>query len=121
MFAPYCTRKEAENIVVTYVSHTFGIDLKEIDPIENRHRYYYMMKAKDGVFKMIYGEWSENGMFFNDIGEIRINMLTREMPFDYKKEYKEFYMPKNKPEIVHVLEMNFIAVRGSGDTSAHTN
>ena len=44
MFAPYCTRKEAENIVVTYVSHTFGIDLKEIDPIENRHRYYYMMK-----------------------------------------------------------------------------
>lgn len=37
------------------------------------------------------------------------------MAFDYKKEYKEFYMPKNKPEIVHVPEMNFIAVRGSGD------
>lgn len=43
------------------------------------------------------------------------------MPFDYKKEYKEFYMPKNKLEIAHVPEMNFIAVRGSGDTSSHTN
>ncbi len=37
------------------------------------------------------------------------------MTFDYKKEYKEFYMPKNKPEIVDVPEMNFIAVRGKGD------
>ena len=37
------------------------------------------------------------------------------MAFDYKKEYKEFYMPKNKPEIVGVPEMNFIAVRGTGD------
>lgn len=37
------------------------------------------------------------------------------MAFDYKKEYKEYYMPKNKPEIVHVPEMNFIAVRGTGD------
>jgi len=39
----------------------------------------------------------------------------RNMAFDYKKEYKEFYMPKNKPEIVDIPEMNFIAVRGSGD------
>ncbi len=37
------------------------------------------------------------------------------MSFDYKKEYKEFYMPKNKPEIVDVPEMNFIAVRGKGN------
>ena len=37
------------------------------------------------------------------------------MPFDYKKEYKEFYMPKNKPEIVDIPEMKFIAVRGKGD------
>ncbi len=37
------------------------------------------------------------------------------MAFDYKKEYKEFYMPKNKPEIVDVPEMNFIAVRGIGN------
>lgn len=35
--------------------------------------------------------------------------------FDFKKEYKEFYMPKNKPGIVTVPSMNFIAVRGSGD------
>lgn len=37
------------------------------------------------------------------------------MAFDYKKEYKEFYMPKDKPEIVRVPNMNFIAVRGTGD------
>ncbi len=37
------------------------------------------------------------------------------MAFDYKKEYKEFYMPKNKPSIVTVPKMNYIAVRGSGN------
>ena len=37
------------------------------------------------------------------------------MAFDVKKEYKEFYMPKNKPEIVNVPKTNYIAVRGSGD------
>ena len=37
------------------------------------------------------------------------------MAFDFKKEYKEFYMPKNKPELVTVPETNYIAVRGKGD------
>ncbi len=37
------------------------------------------------------------------------------MAFDFKKEYKEFYMPKNKPQIVNVPKANYIAVRGSGD------
>ena len=37
------------------------------------------------------------------------------MAFDYKKEYKEFYMPKAKPEIVEIPAMNYLAVRGSGD------
>lgn len=37
------------------------------------------------------------------------------MPFDYKKEYKEFYLPKNKPGIVDIPPMNFIAVEGKGD------
>lgn len=37
------------------------------------------------------------------------------MSFDFKKEYKEFYMPKNKPEIVDIPEMNYIAVRGQGN------
>lgn len=37
------------------------------------------------------------------------------MAFDYKKEYKEFYMPKNKPEIVKIPPMNYIAVRGKGN------
>ncbi len=37
------------------------------------------------------------------------------MAFDYKKEYKEFYMPKRKPEIIEVPAMNYIAVRGKGN------
>ena len=37
------------------------------------------------------------------------------MAFDFKKEYKEFYMPKNTPEIVTVPRANYIAVRGQGD------
>lgn len=37
------------------------------------------------------------------------------MPFDFKKGFKEFYMPKNKPEIVNVPKANYIAVRGKGN------
>lgn len=37
------------------------------------------------------------------------------MAFDFKKEYKEFYLPKNKPSIIEIPKMNFIAVRGSGN------
>ena len=37
------------------------------------------------------------------------------MAFDFKKEYKEFYMPKSKPEIVNVPKANYIAVRGKGN------
>lgn len=37
------------------------------------------------------------------------------MAFDFKKEYKEFYMPKNKPEIVKIPSMNYVAVRGKGN------
>ena len=37
------------------------------------------------------------------------------MAFDFKKEYKQFYMPRNKPEIVDVPKANFIAIRGKGD------
>ena len=37
------------------------------------------------------------------------------MAFDYKKEYKEYYMPKNKPSIVSIPQMNYIAIRGNGN------
>lgn len=37
------------------------------------------------------------------------------MAFDFKKEYKEFYMPKDKPEIITIPQVNYIAVRGKGD------
>ncbi len=37
------------------------------------------------------------------------------MAFDFKKEYKEFYMPQNKPQLVNIPKMNYVAVRGKGD------
>lgn len=37
------------------------------------------------------------------------------MAFDFKKEYKEYYMPKNRPEIIDIPAMNYIAVRGKGN------
>ena len=37
------------------------------------------------------------------------------MAFDYKKEYKEFYLPPAKPGIVTIPAMNFVAVHGSGN------
>lgn len=37
------------------------------------------------------------------------------MPFDFKKEYKEYYMAKSKPEIITVPKANYIAVRGKGN------
>ncbi len=37
------------------------------------------------------------------------------MAFDFKKEYKALYMPKNTPQIVTVPKANYIAVRGHGD------
>ena len=40
------------------------------------------------------------------------------MPFDFKKEYKEFYIPKTKPSIIDVPAMNFVSVRGKGDPNS---
>ena len=37
------------------------------------------------------------------------------MAFDFKKEYKEFYTAKNKPQIVDIPKSNYIAVRGKGN------
>ena len=37
------------------------------------------------------------------------------MAFDFKKEYKEYYLPKDTPSIVTVPSMNYLAVRGEGD------
>lgn len=37
------------------------------------------------------------------------------MSFDFKKEYKEFYLPKNNPTIVKIPKMNYLAVRGKGN------
>lgn len=43
------------------------------------------------------------------------------MAFDYKKEYREFYMPKSRPSIVEVPPMNYIAVRGKGNPNTENS
>ena len=37
------------------------------------------------------------------------------MAFDFKKEYKEFFIPSSRPAIITVPAFNFIAVRGKGN------
>ena len=37
------------------------------------------------------------------------------MTFDFKKEYKEYYLPTTEPSVVDVPAANFVAVRGKGD------
>ena len=37
------------------------------------------------------------------------------MTLDYKKEYKEFYLPPKKPQIITIPKKNFVAVRGKGN------
>ncbi|MCY1152321.1 MAG: GyrI-like domain-containing protein, partial [Sphaerochaetaceae bacterium] len=37
------------------------------------------------------------------------------MPFDFKKEYKEYYLPKRKPQIVEIPKMNYLSVTGTGN------
>lgn len=38
-----------------------------------------------------------------------------QMTFDYKKEYKEFYLPPKVPVIANIPAMNYVAVRGKGN------
>lgn len=45
----------------------------------------------------------------------QMNERTMSMAFDFKKEYREFYLPKAKPQIVDLPSMNYVAVRGKGD------
>ena len=53
----------------------------------------YRSKRKAKIFSQ-----SKNGKITM---RIFINVIRRiNMPFDYKKEYKEFYLPTNKPSIV---------------------
>ncbi len=54
----------------------------------------------------------------SSIIDLRRRKETGVMPFDFKKEYKEFYLPKDKPGIVTVPSMNYIGVRGQGDPNA---
>ena len=37
------------------------------------------------------------------------------MAFDYKKEYKEFYLPKESPTIIEIPKMNYLSIRGKGN------
>ena len=49
------------------------------------------------------------------------NFGEGKMAFDFKKEYKEFYMPARRPSIVTVPKMNYLAMRGSGNPNAENS
>ena len=81
---PYCTRREAEAIAFAYIRKSKGIDLNEIDQDDKKHKYYYFLMAKEGVFKMKYGIWVKEKPPFHDIGIIEVDMLSlriRELQF----------------------------------------
>ena len=73
---PYCTRSEAEAIVCEYIMDSKGIDLNEIEKDSNKHKYYCVRMAKDGLFKMRYGIWSKEGSPFHDLGVVQMDMLS---------------------------------------------
>ncbi len=81
---------DMENLVTWLM--TFGAKVEVLEPKEARGHYP-----------------QECGRNIKNLWRIR------KMTFDYKKEYKEFYMPKGTPSIVTVPKMNYIAVRGSGN------
>ena len=47
--------------------------------------------------------------------ECKSERIIKKMAFDFKKEYKVFYLPKDAPSIVRVPRMNYLAIRGQGD------
>lgn len=49
------------------------------------------------------------------LGAAALGSVKKSKAFDFKKEYKEFYLPGKRPELVAVPKMNFLAVRGMGD------
>jgi len=54
-------------------------------------------------------------LFFKHMWYTDSQKGCEDMAFDFKKEYKEFYLPKAKPQIITVPAMNYIAVCGEGD------
>lgn len=77
---PYCTRKEAELLALDYVLKDKGLDLHETDPDNDKNKYYYSQKVKNGIFTMKYGAWNKGiGAPMQDIGAIEIDMLSREI------------------------------------------
>ena len=66
-------------------------------------------------YRLVLGSFSKKKQRALLEGEKKDAKGKRRMPFDYKKEYKEFYLPPKKPQIITVPAMNFVAVHGKGD------
>jgi hypothetical protein len=55
------------------------------------------------------------GAFLFYLAKDNRKRVNETMAFDYKKEYKEFYLPKNKPGIIEIPKMNYLSIRGMGN------
>ena len=89
-----------------------------VTPVQLR-RCFFFFEAVNQISRLLVERYTIFGGSFNIKGTAyAIGHEKREMnnmAFDFKKEYKEFYMPKDKPEIVTVPKANYIAVRGTGN------
>ena len=105
-----------DEAVVTMVDS--NLQREQITPSEKAYAYkmkYDAIKKKSGR-KNRYVLYCVKRYVQIQVWRIeKIGILEVIMAFDFKKEYKEFYMPKNKPEIVNVPKANYIAVRGKGN------
>lgn len=58
------------------------------------------------------------GIYYRNIlyyEKTKISVMEVKMAFDFKKEYKNIYIPKKEPEIINIPKMKYIAVRGKGN------
>lgn len=111
-------------VKVTKAGEQLSPDLELMPPYKGAKPYFLMedIDNKEYLTKFVKATCEELPVLKPKVKKVKEETKeenkkakTSKASFDYKKEYKEFYMPKNKPEIVEVPTMNYLAVRGKGD------
>ena len=97
-------------IKVTDAGRKLAPQLQLVSPYEGAKPYFLIEDIDDREFLTRFASAT-----CTVLPEPKPKKGEKVMPFDYKKEYKEFYLPPKKPGLVQIPEMNFIAVPGKGD------
>lgn len=99
-------------MLLNYYNGTY--EFEDVNPT----KYLYKIEIPKKQNRSDYYEFLEElgiTVVANYAGRVYLRKNENDGAFDFKKEYKKFYMPKNIPEIVTVPKANFIAVRGKGN------